>query len=269
MDKIQESILFPLIVIPFLLMCLRRFTHFFNLEWDKAHITSYEKFKHKIVDTLIITLIIIMTQLSIIITDNSSSYYKIYKNHIDKMSDSALLIFSFFLIFFSVYMLIDIFYKNILSTNKIQIKQQNKYFSSTRGNDDSLHITISTNPKQFKKYGKTYLDENIIEYSISKEPSKVNKWIEYKVNEKSQNKTYKINTSLKFTFHLLLAFVIVACYIFFAMFLCNENFEPKEFYIFYFPFLFFATFVVLELSSGIYIPLASRFLRRDFFKKKQ
>lgn len=269
MDKIQESILFPLIVIPFVLMCLKRFTYFFNLEWDKAHITSYEKFKHKIVDALLITLFIIVTQISIIVADNSSFYYKEYKNQIDKISDSALLIFSFFLIFFSVYMLIDIFYKNILSTNKIQIKQQNNYFSSTRGNDDSLHIMISTNPKQFKKYGKTYLDESIIEYSISKEPSKVNKWIEHKVNEKARNKTYKVNTSLKFIVHLLLAFVIITCYIFFAMFLFNEKFEPKAFYIFYFPFLFFVTFVVLELSSGIYIPLATRFLRRDFFKTKQ
>lgn len=264
MDKIYDSILYPMIITPIFLMCVKRFTFFFNLDWDRVQITSFEKFKHKVIDSLLITLVSFFNLIAYILTDKNSSTYRQYEDTINKLNDSALIAFSFFLVFISVYMLIDIYNKNILPSTKIQIKVKNKYYPVSQGNDNSLHIINSENPKQFKRYGKTLLDESLIEYCTIKEQSKVNKWIENKINEQQISYTYTVNSTYKGAFHLLLTIIGMAVYII----LYGLKYDTNGFHVFYWTFFSFSIFAILELSSAIYIPLSVRFVKNTFFKEK-
>lgn len=262
MEKIQESILYPMIIIPVLLMFIKRFTYFFNLEWDKIQITSFEKFKHRVVDSLLIMMMSSIIFTANIFLNENNSIYRDYKDQIDNLSSPALLVFNLFLIFISLYMLLDIFQKNILSRTKIQIIDTEKKYTVLKGIDGSFHSIDPINNNQYKKYGKSLLDESVIEYSISTELSKVNTWIESKVNQQSINKKYKFLGKNKMIFHFILTVLFISLYI---IFYGLKN-DPKEIYYFYWAFLSFSFFTILELTSAAYVPLCSRFIN-DTYKK--
>lgn len=206
-----------------------------------------------------------MMMSSIIFTANiflneNNSIYRDYKDQIDNLSSPALLVFNLFLIFISLYMLLDIFQKNILSRTKIQIIDTEKKYTVLKGIDGSFHMIDPINNNQYKKYGKSLLDESVIEYSISTELSKVNTWIESKVNQQSINKKYKFVGKNKMIFHFLLTVLFISLYI---IFYGLKN-DPKEIYYFYWAFLSFSFFTILELISTAYVPLCSRFINDTY-----
>ncbi len=52
-----EHVWVPIIVLPFALLLINRFTYLFDLEWDKFTITKFDKVKYRLVDSLLLSLL--------------------------------------------------------------------------------------------------------------------------------------------------------------------------------------------------------------------
>jgi len=253
-----EHVWVPIIVLPFALLLINRFTYLFDLEWDKFTITKFDKVKYRIVDSLLLSLLFFVAIGITVVKTENIDLLKLFKSDPKNSIIYATLIASLIYVSICNYAMLRIYSIFIKSKNNIKILLPNnegieEEYNFIKGIDGSFHLfkdTYGVN-KTIIKQGKALIEESTIKYKIASSRSKIDLLILNRLTGIKNNLNYEINSVRKKITHSAISII------FFVIMLFSVDDSWETIFNFWFIWIIwlFLIYLTVELLSVFFIPI--------------
>lgn len=253
-----EHVWVPVIVLPFALLLINRFTYLFDLEWDKINITKFDKVKYRLVDSFLLTLFFFVAiGITVIKTENIDLQAVLSNSSKSIVTYLTLTVYAIYLLVCN-YTILRIYFTFIKSKSNIKILLPNaegieEEYNFNKGMDGSLHLFKDNYgfDTTIIKQGKVFIEESTIKYKISNSKSRVDSMILNRLNNRIKGLTYEMNCNRKKLVHSMLSIIILVvmlCYV-------DDSWESIFKVWFIWILWLFLIYISIELLSVFFIPL--------------
>lgn len=253
-----EHVWVPVIVLPFALLLINRFTYLFDLEWDKFTITKFDKVKYRLVDSLLLSLLFFVAIGITVVKTENIDLLKLFKSDPKNSITYATLIASLIYVSICNYAMLRIYSIFIKSKNNIKILLPNnegieEEYNFIKGIDGSFHLFKDTYgvDKIVIKQGKALIEESTIKYKIASSRSKIDLLILNRLTGIKNNLNYEINSVRKKITHSAISII------FFVIMLFSVDDSWETIFNFWFIWIvwLFLIYLMVELLSVFFIPI--------------